>query len=82
MTRYQLNKIQFLFTYWLAAVIFYVFIEKAIETGGENAVMLEHLGDILFKKGEESEAIEIWKKALSMDAENESLIQKVETGII
>jgi tetratricopeptide (TPR) repeat protein len=59
-----------------------LFIEKAIEAGGENAVMLEHLGDILFKKGEESEAIEIWKKALSMDAENESLIQKVETGII
>lgn len=31
MTRYQLNKIQFLFTYWLAAVIFYVLLEKSVE---------------------------------------------------
>lgn len=59
-----------------------VYIEKAIEVGGENAVMLEHLGDILFKKGKETEAVEVWKKALKLDSGNKSLIQKVETGVI
>jgi tetratricopeptide (TPR) repeat protein len=59
-----------------------LYIEKAITIGGENAVMLEHLGDILFKKGNESQAVEIWKKALDMDTENKSLIQKVEAGVI
>lgn len=58
------------------------YIEKAIEVGGENAVMLEHLGDILFKSGQESQAVEVWRKALKLDSGNKSLIQKVETGVI
>ena len=57
-------------------------VEKAIEVGGENAVMLEHLGDILFKSGQESQAVEVWRKALKLDSGNKSLIQKVETGVI
>jgi tetratricopeptide (TPR) repeat protein len=58
------------------------YIEKAIEVGGENSVMLEHLGDILFMNGKQSQAMETWKKALELDSDSETLIQKIETGVI
>ena len=44
--------------------------------------MLEHLGDILFMNGKQSQAMETWKKALELDSDSETLIQKVETGVI
>ena len=52
------------------------YIEEAIKAGGENAVMLEHLGDILYMNGDKSEAVENWKKALKLDEKNETLIRK------
>jgi tetratricopeptide (TPR) repeat protein len=58
------------------------YIEKAIEVGGENAVMLEHLGDILFMSGKQLQAVELWKKALELDSDNDTLLQKVEAGVI
>jgi len=58
------------------------YIEMAIEEGGENAVMLEHLGDILFMSGKQLQAEELWKKALELDSENNTLLQKVEAGVI
>ena len=58
------------------------YIEEAIKAGGENAVMLEHLGDILYMNGDKSEAVENWKKALKLDEKNETLIRKVEAGVI
>jgi len=58
------------------------YIEKAIEQGGENAVMLEHLGDILFMSGEQLQAVELWKKALELDSDNDNLHKKVEAGVI
>jgi len=58
------------------------YIEKAIEIGGENAVMLEHLGDILYMSGEQLQAVELWKKALEMDSDNDTLLRKVEAGVI
>ena len=58
------------------------YIEKAIEEGGENAVMLEHLGDILFMSGEQLQAVELWKKALELDSDNNTLLHKVEAGVI
>ena len=58
------------------------FIEKAIEVDGENAVMLEHLGDILYMSGDKTRAVENWKKALKLDEKNETLIRKVEEGVI
>jgi tetratricopeptide (TPR) repeat protein len=59
-----------------------VYIEQAIEVGGENSVMLEHLGDILFMSGKQSQAMETWKKALELDSDSETLIKKIETGVI
>jgi len=53
--------------------------EKAREL---NAVMLEHLGDIMFMSDKQIQAVEIWKKALDLDSENESLLQKIKSGVI
>jgi tetratricopeptide (TPR) repeat protein len=40
------------------------YIEKALEAGGsKSATITEHKGDILWKLGKTSEAIEFWKKA-------------------
>jgi len=45
-------------------------------------VLLEHLGDVLYKQGKKEEAIQYWKKALDLDSTNESLKNKVATGAI
>ena len=58
------------------------FIEKAIDEGGESAVMLEHLGDIVYKIGEQDYARKLWKKALKLDVTNSELKQKIEKGEI
>lgn len=61
----------------------YYYIKKAIDIDGENnAVLLEHLGDVLFMQGKEEDAVELWREALELDASNETLKQKIETGII
>jgi tetratricopeptide (TPR) repeat protein len=61
----------------------YYYIKKAIAVDGEdNAVLLEHLGDVLFMQGKKEEAVELWKKALELDSSNETLINKVSTGAI
>jgi tetratricopeptide (TPR) repeat protein len=58
------------------------FIEKAIDAGGESAVMLEHLGDIVYKIGEQDYAKKLWEKALKLDVTNSELKQKIEKGEI
>ena len=58
------------------------YIEKAIDVGGENAVMLEHLGDILYKMGQQTKAKEKWQEALKLDSKNDKLKQKIDTGLI
>lgn len=59
------------------------YIEKAIEQGGEdNAVLLEHLGDVLFMQGNKTRAQQLWKKALELDSTNNILKTKVETGVL
>jgi tetratricopeptide (TPR) repeat protein len=61
----------------------YYYIKKAIDVGGEeNAVLLEHLGDVLFMQGKKDEALKTWQQAFELDASNEILKQKIETGII
>ena len=61
----------------------YYYIKKAIDTDGEgNAVLLEHIGDVLYMQGKKEEAVEYWKKALELDASNEKLLNKVSTGAI
>ena len=53
-------------------------IELAIAKGGGNSgAVLEHYGDILFKLGEEAEAIEQWKIAQSLGDNSDSLDKKL-----
>ncbi|MFQ3576518.1 MAG: tetratricopeptide repeat protein, partial [Cytophagales bacterium] len=41
-----------------------------------NAIILEHYGDILFKLGEQEKAVEFWKKALEGEGEYSEFLQK------
>ena len=46
--------------------------QKALLSQGQNAVVLDHFGDLLEKKGKTAEAVQYWKKALDgEDAEGE-----------
>jgi len=61
----------------------YYYIKKAIDVDGEdNAVLLEHLGDVLFMQDKKEEALDLWKRALELDSSNETLIEKVSSGAI
>lgn len=52
---------------------------KAMENGGQKSgVIVEHYGDILFKLGEESKALEQWNIALELGDHSDELAQKVE----
>ena len=56
------------------------FIRKSIELDNDNAVVLEHLGDVLIANNQVEEAILFYLKALDIDKDNEILQQKA--GII
>ncbi|WP_163715435.1 tetratricopeptide repeat protein [Mangrovibacterium lignilyticum] len=54
------------------------YIENALENGGsENAVLVEHYGDILYMLGEKGKALEEWKKAQSLGDGTSVLEQKI-----
>ena len=54
------------------------YIETAINSGGgENAVLVEHYGDILYKLGEKEKALENWRKAKLLGEGTEVLEQKI-----
>ncbi len=53
-------------------------IEKALENGGaKSGVIVEHHGDILFKLGNETAALEQWKKARELGEHSDELSQKI-----
>jgi tetratricopeptide (TPR) repeat protein len=55
-----------------------LYILKAIENGGsKSTVILEHTGDIYFKKSNLEKALEYWNKALEKDANSDKLKQKI-----
>ena len=56
------------------------YIEKAIAAGGASATVYEHMGDIQFKLGDKHKAEEFWKQALQMNANNQSLKDKIARG--
>ncbi|MDY0083216.1 MAG: tetratricopeptide repeat protein, partial [Ignavibacteriaceae bacterium] len=58
------------------------YLEKAIETGGESAVMLDHLGDIEFKLDNQKKAIELWEKAIKLDPAKTEIQNKIDKGAI
>jgi len=53
-------------------------IRKALKTRIKDAVIYEHLGDILDASGKKEEAKTEWKKALELDPQNEKVKQKLE----
>lgn len=58
------------------------YLEEAIKAGGERAVMLEHLGDVIYMSGQKDHARELWQKALNLDENNNKLKKKIEKGEI
>ena len=55
------------------------YIKKALENGGmDDADIVEHYGDILYKTGDKQKALEIWEKSKSMGNQSEQLDYKLE----
>lgn len=51
---------------------------KAIENGGsKSGVIIEHYGDILFKLGEEEQALHQWNMAMELGDHSDELSQKI-----
>ncbi|MBK7556589.1 MAG: tetratricopeptide repeat protein [Flavobacteriales bacterium] len=58
-----------------------VWIEKAMANGGAaDGVVVEHYGDILFKLGEPTAALDQWKKAQGLAGASDELGRKVSEG--
>lgn len=56
-------------------------LERALDHGGsKNPVILERYGDVLFKTGNQTEALEYWKKAQENGGHSSSLDRKVQEG--
>lgn len=52
--------------------------EKAYEINEQDRLILEHLGDVEFKLGNKSKALEWWKKGLEIDPEHTLLKKKID----
>jgi tetratricopeptide (TPR) repeat protein len=58
------------------------YLQKAIDVAGDRPVLLDHMGDIKFMKGDKDAAMEFWKKSYSADSSNEKVKLKIEKGEI
>ena len=57
------------------------FIKRAYENGGsKNPEILEHYGDILLALGKVEDALLYWKAASILDADNQTLINKIKSN--
>ena len=52
------------------------YIEASIKINGDNAVVLEHLGDIFMKTHRKDDALKYYQRALNLDKNNARLIKK------
>ena len=53
------------------------YLRQAIDRGGDrSSEVMEHFGDVLFKKGDER-AMEFWQRALELDPDNPDLLNKI-----
>ncbi|MCU0342354.1 MAG: tetratricopeptide repeat protein [Ignavibacterium sp.] len=59
-----------------------LYLEKAIEVGGESAVMLDHLADTESKLGNKERALELWEKAFELDPTKIEIKNKIDKGAI
>ena len=53
------------------------YIEASIKIADNNAVVLEHLGDVLMKANQRVDAKNIYRRALELDKDNQRLKNKV-----
>ncbi len=57
-------------------------IQRAVDlrqqSGGNDAVLLEHLGDVFHTQGEKEKAVEAWEKALNANQTNQGLRDKIQ----
>ena len=53
-------------------------IAKALGREDESAVVVEHYGDVLWKLGEEKEAVKYWERAIKLGEGSEFLERKVQ----
>lgn len=60
-----------------------IYIQQALDNDKEaGSVLFDHAGDIYYMAGEKEKAVQLWKKALGMDPENETLKLKLKKGKI
>ena len=52
-------------------------IERAADLMGDDPVITDHLGDVLFKLDRKEDALEYWKQAFQLDPENEAVADKL-----
>lgn len=52
--------------------------EKAYEINAQDRLILEHLGDVEYKLGNKTKALEWWKKGLEIDPEHKLLQKKID----
>ena len=53
-------------------------LQSSIENGGDNSVILEHLGDVYLKMGNIKKAQDIFNKSVILNPGNEKLKAKLE----
>ena len=53
------------------------YIERSLQLSPENPEVTEHLGDVLFKLGQEEDALAQWKKAAGLGNPSEALLKKI-----
>ena len=53
------------------------YISQSVELNDKNAIVLEHLGDVLMETNDTDGAVEFYKKALFIDQDNSRLKKKV-----
>ena len=52
-------------------------LKKAVKTVPEDPVIAEHLGDVYSADSSKIKAVNIYKKALVLDPENKSILDKI-----
>jgi len=53
------------------------YVEKSIKIDGKNAIVIEHLGDILMENNQIYKAQKIYKRALKLNEKNQTLKNKI-----
>ena len=53
---------------------------RALEAIRDDAVIIDHLGDIYLRLGQPEKARALWRKSLQLDADNKTVARKLQDG--